>query len=315
MDQATLCPTILHDMLSARSFPHALEVLSAATGATGVLFDARGEVLIGPMPGSEWTRRILDAEGGRALIIEAHRSAMVLGDTSNLGPGATALVDAMDHFAVPLTVGGQQAATLTLGDRPRQPISETVVRQIAAVLKLDPTTLLAAASGLKSWTASEAGAARDLAGLINRLFGELCAQERSLQLRIEELSVVYNITGLMTGTMDLQEILSKIARLVTEVMKVKACSIRLLDENTGTLVIKAICNLSETYLQKGPVTVDRSPIDAAALAGQIVYIPDLPNDPRTLYPQEARKEGIVSGLVCGMIYRGKPVGAIRVYTG
>jgi phosphoserine phosphatase RsbU/P len=171
------------------------------------------------------------------------------------------------------------------------------------------------ASRLKSWTAAEAGAARDLAGLVARLFSELCVQERSLQLRIEELSVVYNITGLMAGPMDLQQVLNKIARLVVDVMKVKACSIRLLDENTGSLTIKAVCNLSEVYLQKGPVTVDLSPIDAAALAGQIVYISDLPNDPRTLYPQEARAEGIVSGLVCGMIYRGKPVGAIRVYTG
>ena len=44
-------------------------------------------------------------------------------------------------------------------------------------------------------------------------------------------------------------------------------------------------------------------------------ITDAPTDPRTSYPQQARKEGIVSGLVCGMIYRGKPVGVLRVYTG
>lgn len=33
------------------------------------------------------------------------------------------------------------------------------------------------------------------------------------------------------------------------------------------------------------------------------------------YPEQMRREGIVSGLVCGMIYRGKSVGVIRVYTG
>ncbi len=315
MDQPTICPTLLRDMLSARSFPNALNVLAEATGTTAILFDMEGQVLIGPMAGNAWGREILDIDKGRDLILEAHRLALDDGGQKDASPAAGAMAEAMGHFAVPLTISGQHAGMLTLGDRPRRPLPETVVAQVARALNKEPGPLLAAAEQLKPWTPTEAAAAKDLAALLNRLFGELCAQERSLQLRIEELSVVYGITGLMAGTMDLQEILNKIARLVTDVMKVKACSIRLLDEIAGTLVIKAICNLSDAYLSKGPVTVDRSPIDAAALAGQIVYIPDLPADPRTLYPHEARAEGIVSGLVCGMIYRGKPVGAIRVYTG
>ena len=315
MDQPTLCPKMLRDLLSARSFPHALEVLAEATATTAVLFDAEGGVLVGPMPGSAWARELLKTDGGRDLILAVHRAALGSGDAQIANPIAAALAEATDHFAVPLTVGGQKAGTLTLGDRPRRPLPETLVTQVAEALKANSTDLRTAAGQLKPWAPDEAAAAKDLAALFNRLFGEICGQERSLQLRIEELSVVYNITGLMAGTMDLAQILNKIARLVTDVMKVKACSIRLLDENTGSLTIKAICNLSEAYLTKGPVTVDRSPIDAAALTGQIVYIPDLPNDPRTLYPHEAREEGIVSALICGMIYRGKPVGAIRVYTG
>lgn len=315
MDQATLCPTMLRDMLSSRSFPHALEVLAEATGTTAILFSTKGDVLVGPMTGGAWGREVLKYDGGRALLIETHQSALTIPDLKAASPLALALAEAMDHFAVPLTVGGQQAGTLTLGDRPRRGLPETLVLQVADALKADRAALLAAAERLEPWTPDEAAGAKNLAALLSRVFSELCAQERSLQLRIEELSVVYNITGLMASTMDLPQILNKIARLVTDVMKVKACSIRLLDEQTGSLTIKAICNLSEAYLTKGPVTVDRSPIDAAALAGQIVYVPDLPNDPRTLYPQEARQEGIVSALVCGMIYRGKPVGAIRVYTG
>ncbi len=58
-----------------------------------------------------------------------------------------------------------------------------------------------------------------------------------------------------------------------------------------------------------------NPVDAAALSGQTVYIEDAPNDPRVRYPQEARREGIRSGLVTGMFHRGKPIGVLRVYTG
>src|ERR1051325_3565590 len=98
-------------------------------------------------------------------------------------------------------------------------------------------------------------------------------------------------------------------------MKAKACSIRMLDENNGHLVIKAVHNLSQQYQGKGPVTIEQNPIDQAALGGEMVRILDAPNDPRTQYPEEAREEGIVSGLICGLIYRGKAVGVVRIYTG
>jgi sigma-B regulation protein RsbU (phosphoserine phosphatase) len=120
---------------------------------------------------------------------------------------------------------------------------------------------------------------------------------------------------MFAGKRDLQEILNRIAVMVCDVMKVKACSIRLLDEETGELHIKAVHNLSEEYLRKGPVSVEKNPIDEAAVAGEIIRVANMPADPRTLYPEQARKEGIVSSMVCGMIYRGKAVGVIRVYTG
>jgi len=315
VEPPAICPKLLNDLLTARSFPHALEVLTEATGTTAVLFDARGEVLIGPTPGNDWGREILRLAGGRDLVLAVHRSAGWTETATGAPSVVSALLEAMDHFAVPLTIGGQQAGMLTLGDRPRKPVPQAVVHEVAEALKADVTSLQTAAERLEPWSAAQAAGVKNLAALLARLFGELCTQERSLQHRVEELSVVYNITGLMAGTMDLQEILDKIAKLVAEVMQVKACSLRLLDENTGTLVIKAVHNLSQEYLSKGPVTVARSPIDEAALSGEIVYIEDLPTDPRTMYPQQAKEEGIVSGLVCGMIYRGKPVGAIRVYTG
>jgi serine phosphatase RsbU (regulator of sigma subunit) len=154
-----------------------------------------------------------------------------------------------------------------------------------------------------------------MAALVAELFGELCAQEQDLHRRIEELTAVYNIGSMLAGTADLQEVLDRTARMVCEVMEVKACSIRLLDESTGNLTIRAVHNLSPEYLNKGSVTVSDNPIDGAAIGGEIVHIADAPTDPRTRYAQQADKEGIVSGLVAGLIYRGKAVGVLRVYTG
>src|SRR6202012_916259 len=44
------------------------------------------------------------------------------------------------------------------------------------------------------------------------------------------------------------------------------------------------------------------------------YVADMATDPRVLYPQEAKREGIVSMLSVGLRYKGKDIGVLRVYT-
>ena len=46
----------------------------------------------------------------------------------------------------------------------------------------------------------------------------------------------------------------------------------------------------------------------------LLPLPLLKGDPRVMYPEEARREGIVSALCAPMAYKGGPVGVIRVYT-
>jgi len=106
-----------------------------------------------------------------------------------------------------------------------------------------------------------------------------------------------------------------VAMTVVRAMKAKACGIRLLSEDRSELVIKAVANLSKEYLNKGPILVSKSIIDTQVLStGRPVYIADERDDPRVLYPVEAKREGIVSALCAPLMYKGKPEGVIRVYT-
>ena len=129
-----------------------------------------------------------------------------------------------------------------------------------------------------------------------------------------DLHTVHELSQLLAGSLDLQEILDVTVRRVVEVMEVKACAIRLLNFETGELVIKAVHNLSDEYLNKGAVLLRDNIIDAKAFAGEAVTIEDAANDPRIRYPQNARREGIVSGLCAPVAYRGEAIGVIRVYT-
>lgn len=292
----------------------ALHVLAETTGTTVVLFDHTGQIVAGPVAGNEAVALLLETPVGREAVLTGHR---ICAFPLLAADGHPALLDTgtFERISIPITTTGQCAGILTLGDRPRSQLSGETVRRIADAAGVSFESLKSASAELRIWPPPQVEVARNLASLIADLFGELCSRQNDLRLRIEELTAVYNIAGLLADSLDLQEILSKSARIVCEVMNAKACSIRMLDEATGTLTIKAGHNLSMKYLTKGPVTMDHNPIDQAALAGEIVRIADAPSDPRTQYPEEAREEGIVSGLVCGLIYRGKPVGVVRVYTG
>lgn len=290
----------------------ALQVLADTTGATAVLFDSGGEVVAGPFAGNAFAALLLTTPPGREAVLDGHRA---LG--APLSPAAIPLLDGdtFERIATAITTTGQCAGLVTLGDRPRAGLSAARIAAIARGAGVKPDQLEAAAKDLRVWTPEQVEIARSLSALLSDLFAELCDRQNDLRLRIEELTAVYNISGLLSDTTDLQDLLNKTARIVCEVMKGRACSIRMLDEASGALTIKAVHNLSMKYLTKGPVLLDQNPIDQSAMRGEIVRVLDAPNDPRTQYPEEAREEGIVSGLVCGLIYRGKAVGVVRVYTG
>lgn len=107
--------------------------------------------------------------------------------------------------------------------------------------------------------------------------------------------------------------LETIAKQATTAMEAKACSIRLLDAKSKSLEPKAFYGLSQGYLKKGPVHVDRSEVDREALGGRIVHIADVATDSRYQYPEAAKAEGIVSVVVCPLLVEGKPIGVLRVY--
>ena len=155
-----------------------------------------------------------------------------------------------------------------------------------------------------------------LLGMMAGMVGRLCDREKELRARVQQLATLYRLTAEFTSRRNLNDLLNLVAKTVVEVLKAKSCSIRLLSEDRKELVIKAVENLSKEYLSKGPIVVAGSQIDSEVLTKlQPVYIADERTDPRVMYPAEARREGIVSGLVAPLAYRGKSEGVIRVYSG
>ena len=153
-----------------------------------------------------------------------------------------------------------------------------------------------------------------LIGLVTGVIARLCQREQQLRTRVDELVTLYRLTGEFTTERDLEELMDLVAATVVETMGAKGCSLRLLNEEGTELVMEAVAGLSSEYINKGPILLDESKIDQEVLStGEVVYMEDMQTDPRVLYPEEARREGIVSGLCAPMIYKSRPEGAIRVY--
>ena len=131
--------------------------------------------------------------------------------------------------------------------------------------------------------------------------------------QIERDEQIYQLTTLVAGEFSLQEVLDKLAEAAVKIVGVKACSIRLLDEEAGDLKMRSTYGLSEEYRNKGVVSKNDTVIKAA-FAGQAVVLDDMRVDGRVKYKEAAIKEGLVSQLTVAMQFRGRAIGVLRLYS-
>ncbi|MHC4636104.1 MAG: PP2C family protein-serine/threonine phosphatase [Planctomycetota bacterium] len=131
--------------------------------------------------------------------------------------------------------------------------------------------------------------------------------------QIERDEQLYQLTTLVAGKISLQEVLDKLAEAAVRIVGVKACSIRLLDEQAGELRMRSTYGLSEDYRNKGIVSKN-DPVVKAAFAGDAVVLDDMRVDGRVKYKEATLKEGLVSQLTVVMKFRDRPIGVLRLYS-
>jgi serine phosphatase RsbU (regulator of sigma subunit) len=131
--------------------------------------------------------------------------------------------------------------------------------------------------------------------------------------QIEREEQLYQLTTLVAGDFSLQETLDKLAEAAVKIADVKACSIRLLDEEAGDMKMRSTYGLSEEYRNKSVVSKNDTVVKAA-FAGEAVVLDDMRVDGRVKYKEAAIKEGLVSQLTVPVGFRGKAIGVLRLYS-
>ncbi|MCL5279156.1 MAG: SpoIIE family protein phosphatase [Planctomycetes bacterium] len=124
---------------------------------------------------------------------------------------------------------------------------------------------------------------------------------------------IYQLSTLVAGEFSLQEVLDKLAEAAVKIIGAKACSIRLLNEETNDLKMRSTYGLSEAYRSKGVVTKD-DPVIKAAFGGEAVLIDDMRADDRIRFKEATNREGLVSQLTVAMQFRNRSIGVLRLYS-
>lgn len=136
---------------------------------------------------------------------------------------------------------------------------------------------------------------------------------RAMNKRAAEMRTLYEVQRTVSSSLRLREVLDAIVQQAVSTMDARACSIRLLDPESGELRRAATAGLSDEYWEKGPVTLEHSALDRRVLAGETVAILDAATDPLFQYPEAARTEGLTSVLSLPLRSRDRTLGVIRIY--
>jgi GAF domain-containing protein len=129
-----------------------------------------------------------------------------------------------------------------------------------------------------------------------------------------EMHTLNEIARTFAGTLDLRKAMDLIVEKAAKTLRVKAAVIRLYHEKTKHLEIAAAYGLSDQYLRKGPIEIEKSVIDRQVLRGEVVVVHDVRKDRRFLFPEDAKREGVASMASAPLIFKEKLIGVLRVYT-
>jgi len=143
--------------------------------------------------------------------------------------------------------------------------------------------------------------------------GAMMVERSRLLERIREnIGIFLDLAKNMNSSLDIKSVLQTLTKDVAKALKMKGSSIRLLEEDTKELKLVASYGLSQEYLNKGPISSEKS--ISKALEGEPVIVADATTDMGVQYKEEKKKEGIVSILCVPIMGRDRAIGVMRLYS-
>lgn len=126
---------------------------------------------------------------------------------------------------------------------------------------------------------------------------ELLRVSKELDTSIIKLKALYGMVKEMHTCTDLRALTDSATKNAAIIMGVKACSIKLLDDQRRKLDFVSAYGLSEDYTKKGPIDIGKSPVNLRIVKGDRFSIGCIDEKEAFQYPEDIEKESI-SSLIC-----------------
>jgi len=143
---------------------------------------------------------------------------------------------------------------------------------------------------------------------------ENAALYEATRRRTHQIESLLRVSETVSSNRYLEEILSLIVKLCSEMTESSICSIMLVDEDKQELVIKAARCSNDEYLRKPPLKINRSLMGRVVRDRQMVMVRDVTAESDYQYPELAKKEGLRSLVSIPLTVKDKVIGVINCYT-
>jgi two-component system NtrC family sensor kinase len=121
-----------------------------------------------------------------------------------------------------------------------------------------------------------------------------------------------DISTSVHSSSDVKEVLDLVVRKSCEVVRAKGAILRILNLETSQLDLSAAYGLSEEYLSKGHIS-SKNRLYALYRLNKVFVIKDVQTDPRVIYREAAKREGIRMMLDLPLTIENNFIGIIRIF--
>ncbi|MCP3889594.1 MAG: GAF domain-containing protein [Desulfobulbaceae bacterium] len=143
--------------------------------------------------------------------------------------------------------------------------------------------------------------------------GGIALKKARLLERIEQNTLLFlDLASAINSSIDIKDILYNMTEKTSKAMGMKGATIRLLDQDSNTLNLVASYGLSDKFLGRGKLAVDKGLSEA--LKGKTIVIEDLSKSKDLQYPRETEKEGLHSLVTVPIQSKEETIGVMRLYS-
>lgn len=157
---------------------------------------------------------------------------------------------------------------------------------------------------------------RLLSGIANQVAGaiEKTRRARLMEKTAVQLHSLSEVSQAIASNVYIDEVLHLFVEMTAKTMNYKICTVLLVDQEKGELVMKATQSTNVDYTRKPRPKVGESVAGRAVAEKRILTIPDVRKHPGYLFPEVAERAGVCSLASVPMLFRGKAIGVLNCYT-